>query len=337
MITLHELNLQDFNSVRKFAGNISNCHLLVNCAGRMSPPSLVKADGIETTMSTNYLGHFLLTNLLLPTMQQTSINDKQECRIINVTSAAEREAKAFPGTFGKSALRGELPDSVKYRDKDALSDDFNGLLSSIEWMTDGPQPYFMQTAYSNSSLCILLSTIELARRLNPDLVLGSEEKSSSEASPQYTTHTPRRTRHILKNEQREHNNETAYSIPVIPSSRITVNAVCPGYSATPFWNDVTLMKYVGKFLFKSPEKASQLLYNLATSPEYDGINGNFYSSIPNMKPSSMALSPELGRMVWEHSCELVGISRPYSSSIDAEEDVDHPPSQLETTPLQPSY
>jgi len=61
------LDLASLDSVRAFAaawqGNID---LLINNAGVMIPPLTRTADGFELQFGTNHLGHFALTNLLLP-------------------------------------------------------------------------------------------------------------------------------------------------------------------------------------------------------------------------------------------------------------------------------
>jgi NAD(P)-dependent dehydrogenase (short-subunit alcohol dehydrogenase family) len=111
--------------------------------------------------------HFHLTNLLLPVIKSTSIRDGLECRILSVGSSLESKAMAFPGEdpTGKSALRGELPDSVQFGDRMSSADTFYGLLSGMQWMENGPSPYFMHNAYGNASLCILLTSVELSQRL----------------------------------------------------------------------------------------------------------------------------------------------------------------------------
>ncbi len=62
-----ELDLASLDSVRAFAaawdGGID---LLINNAGVMIPPLTRTADGFESQFGTNHLGHFALTNLLLP-------------------------------------------------------------------------------------------------------------------------------------------------------------------------------------------------------------------------------------------------------------------------------
>ena len=49
----------------------------------------VTEDGYESQMSTNYLGHFLLTHLLMPALAKTGADPKSGgARIVNVSSCA---------------------------------------------------------------------------------------------------------------------------------------------------------------------------------------------------------------------------------------------------------
>ena len=46
-------------------------------------------DGYESQLATNYIGHFLLTHLLLPAITRTAADTRTDvCRIINVSSIA---------------------------------------------------------------------------------------------------------------------------------------------------------------------------------------------------------------------------------------------------------
>ena len=78
------IDTSSFESVRNFAKNIIDSGIkldvLINNAG-ISPMrgTGLTADGFDIVFETNYLGHFLLTQLLLPVMNA-------DCRIINVTS-----------------------------------------------------------------------------------------------------------------------------------------------------------------------------------------------------------------------------------------------------------
>ena len=60
-------HLADLESVRAFAaGWTGDLDVLVNNAGIMMVPAGVTVDGFELQFGTNHLGHFALTNLLLP-------------------------------------------------------------------------------------------------------------------------------------------------------------------------------------------------------------------------------------------------------------------------------
>jgi len=56
-------------------------HVLVNNAGTLFNDRSVTSEGIESTLATNLLGHFLLTNLLIPRLIESAPS-----RIINVAS-----------------------------------------------------------------------------------------------------------------------------------------------------------------------------------------------------------------------------------------------------------
>jgi NAD(P)-dependent dehydrogenase (short-subunit alcohol dehydrogenase family) len=71
-LTVQRLDLADLASVRSFAESFGGDHdhldVLVNNAGIMAPPRRLTADGFESQIGTNHLGHFALTGLLLPTL-----------------------------------------------------------------------------------------------------------------------------------------------------------------------------------------------------------------------------------------------------------------------------
>ena len=79
---VRRLDLTDLESVRGFAGAWDGpLDVLVNNAGIMMVPAGVTVDGFELQFGTNHLGHFALTNLLLP-----HVTD----RVVTVASTAHR-------------------------------------------------------------------------------------------------------------------------------------------------------------------------------------------------------------------------------------------------------
>jgi NAD(P)-dependent dehydrogenase (short-subunit alcohol dehydrogenase family) len=75
------LDLADLSSVRRFADGVQAVDVLVNNAGIMAVPYSQTADGFENQIGTNHLGHFALTNLLLPKLTD---------RVVTVSSPAHR-------------------------------------------------------------------------------------------------------------------------------------------------------------------------------------------------------------------------------------------------------
>uniref|UniRef100_A0A0D3FTU3 Uncharacterized protein n=1 Tax=Oryza barthii TaxID=65489 RepID=A0A0D3FTU3_9ORYZ len=89
-IEMLDLDLSSMLSVRRFAENFSALNLplniLVNNAGIAFVPFKLSEEGIELHFSTNHLGHFLLTDLLLEKMKVTAIESGIEGRVVIVAS-----------------------------------------------------------------------------------------------------------------------------------------------------------------------------------------------------------------------------------------------------------
>lgn len=137
-----ELDLTSLASVQlaaqTFLKENSRLDILMNNAGIMATPAGFTKDGYEIQFGTNYMGHFLLTKLLLPTLHSTaSSTPDADVRIINLTSDGHSLAPRNAGF---------LPTAVK---------------------TD-MQDYSTWTRYGQSKLANLLFTRELARR-HPDI------------------------------------------------------------------------------------------------------------------------------------------------------------------------
>ncbi|XP_042474654.1 short-chain dehydrogenase TIC 32 B, chloroplastic-like [Zingiber officinale] len=136
--TIH-LELSSQKSVRDFSDRFLSMNLplniLINNAGVMYCPFKLSEDGIEMQFATNHIGHFLLTNLLLPKIKSTAEKTGIEGRIVNLSSAAHLTTYRGGIRFNK------INDKAAYNDK---------------------------LAYGQSKLANILHANELARRLKEE-------------------------------------------------------------------------------------------------------------------------------------------------------------------------
>ncbi|WP_055495138.1 oxidoreductase [Streptomyces sp. TP-A0356] len=104
-VEVRRLDLADLASIREFAtGWRGDLDVLINNAGVMNVPEATTKDGFEMQLGTNHLGHFALTNLLLPHVRD---------RVVTVASGAHR----FPGArihFDNLNLSGEYAPMAAY-------------------------------------------------------------------------------------------------------------------------------------------------------------------------------------------------------------------------------
>ena len=125
------VDLADLATVRAFAARFLSqhdaLHLLVNNAGVMYTPEGRTADGFETQFGTNHLGHFVLTNLLVPALVRGA-----PARVVNLSSG---------GHFG-AGIDWDDPNFER-------------------------RGYDKFGAYSQSKTANILFTVELDRRLAP--------------------------------------------------------------------------------------------------------------------------------------------------------------------------
>lgn len=97
-VEIHLLDLASIASIRAFASNIEKSidgiDVLINNAGIFPLQEEYTQDGFEIQFGVNYLGHFLLTHLLLPVLSQ-----HEAARIINVSSIGHLMGRIKPGHF----------------------------------------------------------------------------------------------------------------------------------------------------------------------------------------------------------------------------------------------
>eukprot|EP00898_Chlorokybus_atmophyticus_P008430 jgi/Chlat1/8589/Chrsp86S09232 len=133
------LDLASMASVKAFVDTFKATgmplHILINNAAVMACPRGETADGFEMQFGTNHLGHFLLTSLLLPTLESTAASSSIETRVVNVSSEGHR---------------------FTYREGIRFDD------------LKGEKYYHRWYAYGQAKLANILFTRELARRLKAE-------------------------------------------------------------------------------------------------------------------------------------------------------------------------
>ncbi|XP_037499787.1 retinol dehydrogenase 12-like [Rhipicephalus sanguineus] len=136
MVEFAPLDVGSLTSVRRFAKKLlateERLDVLVNNAGITAPPQKrLTHEGVEITIATNYLGPFLLTNLLLDILKRSGPS-----RVVNVTSSLYRLGRV-PWEQLEAAGRG------------GASFEYPGV----------------ESTYASSKLLLNLFSVELARKL----------------------------------------------------------------------------------------------------------------------------------------------------------------------------
>lgn len=97
-IELVILDLASLASVHNFAekelAQHRPLHILINNAGVMAPPKrLTTADGFELQFGTNVLGHFALTALMMPALEQAAAGSAERPRVVTLASIAHKRGR----------------------------------------------------------------------------------------------------------------------------------------------------------------------------------------------------------------------------------------------------
>jgi NAD(P)-dependent dehydrogenase (short-subunit alcohol dehydrogenase family) len=103
---VRRLDLADLASERAFANAWQgDSDVLINNAGVMRTPKRRTADGFEPEIGTNHLGHFALTNLLLPHVTDRVVTSPQALtRRLNLPGRPQLAAAYLPTLGGLLAI-----------------------------------------------------------------------------------------------------------------------------------------------------------------------------------------------------------------------------------------
>lgn len=102
----------------------------------------------------------------------------------------------------------------------------------------------------------------------------------------------------------------------IEGSGVTVNAVHPGVIRTNLGDTsglVGVLLRLVKRLWETPEEGAKAPVWLATSPELEGVNGQYFDIQAATEVSENARDAELGRRLWDQSAALAGFQESSSA------------------------
>jgi NAD(P)-dependent dehydrogenase (short-subunit alcohol dehydrogenase family) len=107
-VEVRKLDLQDLASVRAFADGVDGVDVLINNAGIMAVPYAQTVDGFESQIGTNHLGHFALTNLLLPKITDRVVTVSSMMHLLGRINLKDLNWKSRPYSawlaYGQSKL-----------------------------------------------------------------------------------------------------------------------------------------------------------------------------------------------------------------------------------------
>jgi NAD(P)-dependent dehydrogenase (short-subunit alcohol dehydrogenase family) len=136
-VEVRQLDLQDLSSVRRFADDIDQADVLINNAGIMAADYALTADGFERHIGTNHLGHFALTNLLLPKLTDRVVTVSSLLHNIGYISLKDLNWQSRPYSrwlaYGQSKLANLLFTSELQRRLDTVGSPLRALAAHPGW------------------------------------------------------------------------------------------------------------------------------------------------------------------------------------------------------------
>ncbi len=136
-VEVRRLDLQDLACVRDFADGVDTIDVLVNNAGIMATEFARTADGFEAQIGTNHLGHFALTNLLLPKLTDRVVTVSSLLHHIGYLSVNDLNWQSRPYSawlaYGRSKLANLMFTSELQRRFDAVGSSLRALAAHPGW------------------------------------------------------------------------------------------------------------------------------------------------------------------------------------------------------------
>lgn len=159
-----KIDLSSQESVRAAAkellcwDDIPAIDIVVNSAGVMGiPERTLTKEGFEMHFATNHLGHWLLTNLIMPKLMKAAQNSpKGDTRIVNVSSGSPVVSGPRFSDISFEVKNGDLPESEKPQEEVFARFGFHNIMDSAYVPLDG---------YNRSKVANVLFSVGATQRL----------------------------------------------------------------------------------------------------------------------------------------------------------------------------
>uniref|UniRef100_A0A9W3FJ56 Dehydrogenase/reductase SDR family member on chromosome X n=1 Tax=Camelus bactrianus TaxID=9837 RepID=A0A9W3FJ56_CAMBA len=307
-------DLASMRSVRQFVQKFKMknipLHVLVNNAGVMMVPERSTEDGFEEHFGVNYLGHFLLTNLLLDTLKASG-SPGRSARVVTVSSATH-----YVGELNLDDLQ-----SSSSLQKKLCLELLQQLVFCHPWMTCSDSSLRQRTWGLFSSLNCMDPRPSLRGCMWPlltsGLILGMWGRADEEE--RCCPERGRRWDHVPEGWACLSRGQTAgadaccleecceVSQKVSPGNELAD----PGVVNTDlyrhvFWGTGLMKKIFGWWFSKTPEEGSWTSVYAAVSPALEGVGGHYLYNEKETRSLAITYDRKLQQQLWARSCRLTG-------------------------------
>ncbi|XP_033055125.1 dehydrogenase/reductase SDR family member on chromosome X isoform X2 [Trachypithecus francoisi] len=278
--------------VQKFKMKKIPLHVLINNAGVMMVPQRKTRDGFEEHFGLNYLGHFLLTNLLLDTLRESG-SPGHSARVLTVSSAThyvaelnmdDLQSRPNVRLWRAAFCYPWLPDETAA----------GGRTESLEGFNEG---------------------VTAPRASNSQMPFGQRRGTSQKISAQvaippgacYSAHAAYAQSKLALVLFTYH----LQRLLAAEGSHVTANVVDPGVVNTDlyrhvFWGTRLVKKLFSWLLFKTPDEGAWTSIYAAVTPELEGVGGRYLYNEKETKSLHVTYNQKLQQQLWSASCDMTG-------------------------------
>ena len=94
----------------------------------------------------------------------------------------------------------------------------------------------------------------------------------------------------------------------LEGTNVTVNALHPGFLSTGIFREAPgFVRFLVRMIAGSPERGSEAIVRLATSPEMEKVSGKYFNGLKESKSATISYDKEAAQRLWQISSELTSL------------------------------